>query len=119
MMVKEVMHMLPVIVALIVANIAAGTVNSMAIEKIRFDKVRMAEGIVKGMIAIAAVFALAYAFDVIDLSGLGFTPLTIMSTGIIVYACKLGVNLIKILGLSNYIKIANPLDKKADEKDQE
>lgn len=119
MMVKEVMHMLPVIIALILANIAAGTVNSMAVERIKFDKVRMIEGVVKGVIAVAAVFALAYAFDVIDLSGIGFTPATIMSTGIIVYACKLGVNLIKILGLSNYIKITNPLDKKVDDNDLE
>ena len=49
MMVKEVMHMLPVIIALILANIAAGTVNSMAVERIKFDKVRMIEGVVKGV----------------------------------------------------------------------
>lgn len=117
MMVKEVFNLLPVLAALIVANIAAGTVNSMAIEKIKFDKIRMVEGLIKAAISVAAVFALSYAFDMIDLSGLGFTPMTIMSTGVIVYACKLGVNLIKILGLGSYIKITNPLDSKTDDGD--
>jgi hypothetical protein len=35
-MIKEVSQVLPVLGALIVANIAAGTVNSMAVEKTNF-----------------------------------------------------------------------------------
>lgn len=110
-MITEVIKALPVLCALIVANIAAGTVNSLAVEKINFDKNRMIEGVVKALVAIAAVFALAYAFDMIDLTNLGFSPMTIISTGIIVYAGKLGINLVKILGLESYIKIDSGSNK--------
>lgn len=107
-MIKEVSQVLPVLGALIVANIAAGTVNSMAVEKTNFDKKRMIEGIIKAIVAAASVFALTYACDTVDLSGLGFTPMTIINTGILVYAAKLGINLVKILGLDKHVKIADP-----------
>lgn len=110
-MIKEVSNALPVLCALIVANIAAGTANSLAVQKTTFDKKRMVEGVVKAIVAIIGVFALAYAFDTINLESIGFTPMTIISTGIIVYAAKLGINLVKILGLEKYVKIINPLDK--------
>lgn len=113
-MIQEVVKNLPILVALIVANIAAGTVNSMAVEKINFDKSKLINGVAKAIIAIVSVFALTYAFDAIDLSGLGYTPMTIISTGIITYAGKLGVNLIKIVGLESVIKAVNPLSKNAE-----
>lgn len=114
-MIQEVSHQLPVLVALVVANIAAGTVNSLFKEQIEFDKKRMVQGIAKAITAIAGAFVLAYAFDTVDLTGLGFTPMTIISIGILTYAAKLGVNLVKIAGLEQYIHITNPLDNKTDE----
>lgn len=111
-MINEVAHTLPVLFILIIVNIISGTVNSLTVQKVQFDKKKMIYGIVKAMVAIVSVFTLAYVFDTIDLSGIGFTPMTIISTGIIVYACKLSINIVKILGLDSYIKITNPLDKK-------
>lgn len=109
-MLKEVAGALPVLVALIAANIAIGTANSLVVDKIEFDKKRMLEGFIKAVAAIAGVFALAYAFDTIDLSSLGFTPMTMITAGIIAYAYKLGVNLVKILGLQGRITITDPTD---------
>lgn len=118
-MIKEVMHTLPVLCVLILANIALGTLNSLAVEKIQFDKKRMINGVLKAVAAVAAVFSLAYAFDTIDLTSLGFSPMTIVSTGIIVYAVKVGINLVKILGLDAYIKIISPLDKSSNTESSE
>jgi len=109
-MIKEVASTLPVLIILIVCNIGAGLVNSIAVEKFDFDKQRFISGIVKALVAVGSTFALAYAFEVVDLSGLGFTPATIVSTGIIVYTGKLGTNLIKILGLEKVISVGQKDD---------
>lgn len=114
-MIQEVSQQLPVLCALIVANIAAGTANSLFKDQVTFDKQRMVSGVIRAIVAIAGMFALAYAFDTVDLTGIGFTPMTIISIGIITYAAKLGVNLVKIAGLEKYIKIANPLDNGTEE----
>lgn len=112
-MMKEIATTVPVLAALIVANIAAGTLNS-KINKEDFSKERMIKGIMKAIVAVACIFALAYAFDTIDLSGVGFTPATIVSSGIIIYAYKVAINMLKIIGLSEYIKIKEPIPSKPD-----
>lgn len=112
-MMKDIVSTVPVLVALIVVNIAAGTLNS-SIKKEDFSKERMIKGILKGIIAIACIFALAYAFDTIDLSGVGFSPATMVTSGIAIYAVKVAVNMLKLVGLSDYIKIKNPTPPPAD-----
>lgn len=114
-MIKEVVHTLPVLFALIIMNIISGMFNSISIEKVKFDKKKFIYGVLKAIVVSISILVLAYVFDTIDLSGIGFTPMTIVSGGIMVYACKLGVNIIKILGLDSYIKISNPLDKNNNE----
>lgn len=116
-MIKQVANILLALGLLIVANFGAGMVNSMAINKESFDKARLIQGIFKAIITVIGIFALSYAFDVVDLSSLGFTPATICTTGIVVYGAKLGINIIKILGLSNYVKVTDPEQQTSDKED--
>lgn len=100
-MLQECVKNLPILFACIVANIAAGTLASVSIDKISFDKKVLIDGIARAIIVAVGVVVLAYAFDKVDLSGLGYTPATIVSTGILVYAAKLLGNIVKLIGLSD------------------
>lgn len=100
-MLQECIKNLPILFACIVANIAAGTLASVSIDKISFDKKVLVDGIARAIIVAVGIVVLAYAFDKVDLSGLGYTPATVVSTGILVYAAKLLGNIVKLIGLSD------------------
>lgn len=100
-MLQECIKNLPILFACIVANIAAGTLASVTIDKISFDKKTLIDGIVRAIVVAVGLIILAYAFDRVDLSGLGYTPATVVSTGILVYAAKLLTNIVKLIGLSD------------------
>lgn len=111
----DLLHKLPVLCILIGLNIAAGMTNSMAVGKETYDKKRMLEGLTKAAIAVVSVVALGYAADIVDISNLGFTPVTMVTTGIMVYATKLAVNIVKVFGLNKHIQL--PLDDSNKEVD--
>ena len=77
-----------------VANIILGTINSVAISKIKFDKERMKEGVIKAAGIAIGTFALSYAFDHFNLESIGYTHMTILSTAIVVYAIKCMKNIV-------------------------
>ena len=89
------------LLALMGTNVILGTVNSLSIRKIKFDMGRMVDGIAKSLgIAIGAL-VLAYVFDNFDLSSIGYTPMTILSSAIIAYFGKCMQNMIQILGIDS------------------
>ena len=100
-MLKECLTNLPVLFLAMGGNIAAGTIASTTVDKIEFDKKKFIDGLVKVIITAIGLIILAYAFDKIDLSSIGYTPNTVITTGIVVYSTKLLFNIIKLLGLSN------------------
>ena len=100
-MLQECLNNLPILFLCMAGNIAAGTLASVTIDKIKFDKTTFINGICKAIIAGVGIIILAYAFDRIDLSALGFQPNTVVNAGIIAYATKLGINVIKLLNLQD------------------
>lgn len=107
----ECINSMIILLALMVTNLLLGTINSLAICNIKFDVRRMVEGVCKAIgIAVGSV-VLAYAFDNFDLSGLGYTPMTVLSTAIIAYFAKCMRNMIKILGLESKL----PIEKTPEE----
>lgn len=100
-MLQECIQNLPILFLCMAGNIAAGTVASTAVDKIEFDKSTFINGIVRAIITGIGLIIIAFAFDRVDLSGIGYTPSTVITTGIVVYATKLLVNIIKLLGLGN------------------
>lgn len=102
-MLKEVATMIPVLGILIICNIISGTCKSLTVLKINFDWERMKLGLVKAVVAVICILVLCLVFGKFDLSSIGFTPSTIMSTGILVYTAKVANNLFGILGISNFV----------------
>lgn len=102
-MLKEVASMIPVLGILIICNIISGTCKSLTVLKIKFDWEKMKLGLVKAVVAIICILVLCVVFGKFDLSSIGFTPSTIMSTGILVYTAKVANNLFGILGISNFV----------------
>lgn len=100
-MLQECLNNLPILFLCMAGNIAAGTLASVTIDKIKFDKTTFINGICKAIVAGVGIIILAYAFDKIDLSALGFQPNTVVNAGIIAYAAKLGINVIKLLNLQD------------------
>lgn len=113
-MLQECIQNLPILFLCMAGNIAAGTLASVTIDQIKFDKVTFINGICKAIIAGVGIIILAYAFDKIDLSSIGFQPNTVVNAGIIAYAAKLGGNVIKLLNLTNLVSKNATLTKKVD-----
>lgn len=113
-MLQECIQNLPILFLCMAGNIAAGTLASVTIDQIKFDKVTFINGICKAVIAGVGIIILAYAFDKIDLSSIGFQPNTVVNAGIIAYAAKLGGNVIKLLNLTNLVSKNATLTKKVD-----
>ena len=101
--VKEVAQSLPILFACMVGNILAGTLASMTIDKFKFNAVRFFDGVARAAVAGAGLLVLAYASQKIDLSAIGWSATTIVSTGIILYATKMTKNLLKLVGLSEQV----------------
>nr|DAO78330.1 MAG TPA: hypothetical protein [Caudoviricetes sp.] len=98
--VKEVAKLLPILFACMGGNILSGTLASMTIDKFKFNPIRFFDGIVRAAVAGVCLLILAYASQKIDLSSIGYSATTIVSTGIVLYAAKMAKNLIKLVGLS-------------------
>lgn len=100
-MVIECIKYLPVLFLCIAGYMITGVLASTTIDKISFDKKYFLNGIVKVVVISVSIIILAYAFEIVDMSSIGYTPVTIVSTGIVVYATKLLKNIIKLLKLTD------------------
>ena len=110
----QVARMLPVLVFLVISNIISGTINSIINDNLKFNKKKFKDGIITAIGALVCISALSIAFDVLDLSNIGFTPVTIVSTCIIVYVFKIANNLVKLLHIDKFINIENPYPHEDD-----
>lgn len=104
--VKEVAKLLPILFACMGGNVLAGTLASMTIDKFKFNPIRFFDGIIRAAVAGVCLLVLAYASQKIDLSSIGYSATTIVSTGIILYATKMAKNLLKLVGLPDQINSA-------------
>lgn len=96
---REIINMLPILVIAVIINIMLGTYYKIGKNKLKFNCKVFIQGLIKAFIVGASFIGLAYCFDVIDLSNIGITPTTIMSTSVIMYVTKDIQNLAKVLGI--------------------
>ena len=82
----DILHMLPPLIVLMIANILLGLYAKIGIEEIEFDWKKLVSGIIKAVIIGIAALSLAYATSVIDLSGVGVEPATLITAAIVLYA---------------------------------
>jgi len=104
----QVLKMLPILIFLIISNIVSGTINSIINDNLKFNKKKFKDGIITAIGALFCITSLSIAFDVLDLSNIGFTPVTIVSTCVLVYVFKIANNLVKLLHIDKIINIENP-----------
>ena len=100
-MVIECIKYLPVLFLCIFGYMVTGILASTTIDNIKFDKTYFINGIIRVIIISICIIILAYAFEIVDMSSLGYTPITVLYTGIVVYATKLLKNIIKLLKLTD------------------
>lgn len=90
---------LPVLAVLIFTNILLGTVYNMSFQDMKFDRIKLFDGIKKALSIGIAFIGLAYAFDTVQIGGDILTPDLIMVTAIGTYAGKVVLKLTEILGI--------------------
>ena len=96
----DILPMLPPLIVLMIANILLGLYAKIGIEEIEFDWKKLVSGIIKAVIIGIAALSLAYATSVIDLSGVGVEPATLITAAIVLYAQKAFTNLAKCLNVN-------------------
>ena len=106
-MVMECIKYLPVMFLCIFGYMITGVLASTSIDKISFDKTYFINGVVKAVVVSVSVIILAYAFEIVDMSSLGYTPVTVVSTGIVVYATKLLKHIINLLKLTDKFNLSD------------
>lgn len=106
-MVKQCLDNIPILFLCIFGNIIIGTVTSTAKKKDKFDIGKFVDGICKSIAITLGIFILAVAFERFDLSSLGFTPVTIISIGVLVYAAKIAKHVVTLLGIADKFNITD------------
>ena len=96
---REILMYLPVLAVLIFTNILLGTVYNMSIQDMKFDRIKLFDGIKKALSIGVAFIGLAYTFDTVQIGGDILTPDLIMVTAIGAYAGKVVLKLTEILGI--------------------
>lgn len=97
----EILNYLPLLGIAVVCNILCGIYYNINVKEIKFDWVKLLNGIIKAIIVIVVFIGTAYIFDQMKelTEALGVTPKFIMVSAITLYVGKVLVSLGKILGV--------------------
>lgn len=104
---KEILNLMPVLGIAMTINILLGMYYKIGKTKVKFDKTKLFNGVLKAAIVGTAFIGFAYIFTVVDLSSIGLTPILIMQVSIVTYATKGITNLAKIMGVQDINKNTN------------
>ena len=91
--------MIPLSVTMLV-NMALGVFEKIGLEKIKWDFNIFKMGIYKAVLLVLAFLGLSFVFNVMDLSELGITPISVITAAIFLYAGKCCKKLSLILGVA-------------------
>lgn len=102
----EVLQLLPVLAVAMILNIACGTWYNIKITEIRFNKVKLLDGIKKALIIGISLVGLAYIVNEIPsvTETIGIAPVGIITLATIGYTVKFVKTLSKILGVETKTK---------------
>ena len=97
----EILNYLPLLAIAMICNLLCGLYYNIRLEKMKFNYIKLLDGIIKALIIGVVFMGLSFIFDSIPnlATTIGISPSTIILSGIILYATKSLKSLAKILGI--------------------
>ena len=109
----EILNYLPLLGIAVVCNILCGIYYNIHVKEIKFNWLKLFNGIMKAIIVIVVFIGMAYIFDQMKelAEALGVTPKFIMVSAITLYTSKVLISLGKILGVEIKIETKKEQNK--------
>ena len=109
----EILNYLPLLGIAVVCNILCGIYYNINVKEIKFNWLKLLNGIMKAIIVIVVFIGMAYIFDQMKelAEALGVTPKFIMVSAITLYTSKVLISLGKILGVEVKIETKKEQNK--------
>ena len=109
----EILNYLPLLGIAVVCNILCGIYYNINVKEIKFNWLKLLNGIMKAIIVIVVFIGMAYIFDQMKelAEALGVTPKFIMVSAITLYTSKVLISLGKILGVEIKIETKKEQNK--------
>ena len=109
----EILNYLPLLGIAVVCNILCGIYYNINVKEIKFNWLKLLNGIIKAIIVIVVFIGMAYIFDQMKelAEALGVTPKFIMVSAITLYTSKVLISLGKILGVEIKIETKKEQNK--------
>ena len=109
----EILNYLPLLGIAVICNILCGIYYNINVKEIKFNWLKLLNGIIKAIIVIVVFIGMAYIFDQMKelAEALGVTPKFIMVSAITLYTSKVLISLGKILGVEIKIETKKEQNK--------
>ena len=98
----EIFDSLKILLIAVVCNILCGAYYNVSVKDIKFDWIKLLNGVIKALIVGIIAVGMSYVFSQMPelTEAIGITPMMIMNSAIILYVGKTLVGLGKILGVN-------------------
>lgn len=102
----EIFDSLKILLIAVVCNILCGAYYNVSVKDIKFDWIKLLNGVIKALIVGIIAVGMSYVFGQMPelTEAIGITPMMIMNSAIILYVGKTLVGLGKILGVNVEVK---------------
>lgn len=102
----EIFDSLKILLISVVCNILCGAYYNVSVKDIKFDWIKLLNGVIKALIVGIIAVGMSYVFSQMPelTEAIGITPMMIMNSAIILYVGKTLVGLGKILGVNVEVK---------------
>lgn len=102
----EIFDSLKILLMAVVCNILCGAYYNVSVKDIKFDWIKLLNGVIKALIVGIIAVGMSYVFGQMPelTEAIGITPMMIMNSAIILYVGKTLVGLGKILGVNVEVK---------------
>jgi ethanolamine transporter EutH len=102
----EIFDSLKILLIAVVCNILCGAYYNVSVKDIKFDWIKLLNGVIKALIVGIIAVGMSYVFSQMTelTEAIGITPMMIMNSAIILYVGKTLVGLGKILGVNVEVK---------------
>lgn len=102
----EIFDSLKILLIAVICNILCGAYYNVSVKDIKFDWIKLLNGVIKALIVGIIAVGMSYVFGQMPelTEAIGITPMMIMNSAIILYVGKTLVGLGKILGVNVEVK---------------
>lgn len=102
----EIFVSLKILLIAVICNILCGAYYNVSVKDIKFDWIKLLNGVIKALIVGIIAVGMSYVFGQMPelTEAIGITPMMIMNSAIILYVGKTLIGLGKILGVNVEVK---------------